>query len=196
MARVTIDGIALDLPAEPTPVRLLEPVLIRAWLRWRPTRGTRYDPKLAGVFWPELLFYLWGTKAVEFVARHGEPDAPQQVIDFPQPERLWSRFSLRALIPYGQLTHEPTRRRFFDLCIRPTATAAGTASVEPAATPLTREQAVQQIIDDGKTPGSPDYPVKAFVAVVWHLCGVGETARGFDRRTLQRLFNNLKNRTY
>ena len=56
---------------------------------------------------------------IELIVRRDEPDAVPAVLDLPQAERLWSRFNLRSLIPYGELQYDPTRRRFFGLCVRP-----------------------------------------------------------------------------
>jgi len=57
--------------------------------------------------------------AIGLIARPDEPDADPVVLNFATTERLWSRFNVRSLIPYGELRYEPTGRRFFGTCVCP-----------------------------------------------------------------------------
>jgi hypothetical protein len=93
---------------------------------------------------------------------------------------------------------------------RPTRTEAPEAAGEPAIlstevqeTPREqryeqarerREQVIRSIRDAGNVPATPDYPVSAFVHEVRTRCGLSDAdkVRGFDRRTLQRIRNQLK----
>ena len=57
-----------------------------------------------------------------------------------------------------------------------------------------REQVIRSIRDAGKVPATLDYPESAFVHDIRKQCGLSDKdkVRGFDRRTLQRIFNRLK----
>jgi hypothetical protein len=137
--RVIYDGVAIDLPDGATPIRVLEPVLIRAWLA---RRGHLYPgeadidgwpegkPKPrqadveAGVSWPALLFALWSAELIELTGREEEPDAPLKVLAFAQVERVWSRFMLMTIPGHEIISGlyydgSRRRRRFFDVHARP-----------------------------------------------------------------------------
>lgn len=131
------------------PVHLLERIFIRAWPQWRAAVQSPRDPADAPLFWPELLFALWSARAIEFIVRRDEPDAVPAVLDLPQAERLWSRFNLRSLIPYGELQYDPTRRRFFGLCVRP---------CQPVAVPVPVAPADLDSSEPGTPPPGPERP--------------------------------------
>ena len=75
------------------------------------------------------------------------------------------------------------------------AAAPAQASVEPPkpdSVRMTREEAVQHLIDTGKALGVDNYTQEKLVGDVIRLTGVPERTRGYSRNSLRRIYDRLK----
>jgi hypothetical protein len=90
--------------------------------------------------------------------------------------------------------HRPPAFRWFQLQFAKPVVSAGVPNEPPRR--LTRNEAITRIMAEGKVPGTKDYPAKNFVIEVSRLCGVDpEKTRGYDRRTLRDIYNDLKRKS-
>ena len=139
--------------------------------------------------WQQEEFELWGR-------REERLGAPERIDDAVPPEMREERHTDLDPRDHGTLQYwqDPLRRspayRWFLLHFVLKSVAVAEVTEPPGK--LTRNEAIEKIIAEGKVPGNRGYPDKLFETEVRGLCGVGEETKGYSRRALRRIYQQLK----
>jgi hypothetical protein len=178
---------------------------------------------LAGRYRPRGIRFVWRRSGQPLLARRAASTVPggwayvveldgacwAPALNPPDDEAIPAGFLLLATHEHGfddaaaTVTAQGTQYRCVTYLPEEAVAALPASTHQPTVDPYyqarrRRRTVVQRIKAAGKVPTAPDYPVRAFVEEVALACGLPlgtkiETVKGFNRRTLQRIFNSLKN---